>query len=178
MPFIRQCPTPRSEKRLRTFIALQPQRPQRDALAAFAKSLCRDTDARPVRAENIHLTLAFIGELERPLAVTLSEALVQAQFKPIPPWPLTRLGRFGSILWCAGDALPQLLEASVSVRDLLEALQISYDKKRFAAHITLARNFRAALPAPADELPELELSAPRLFVSERDNAGILRYRCL
>ena len=178
MPSTRPCPTPQSEGLLRTFIALQPQKPQRDALALLAQTLCRGSCARPVRPENIHLTLAFIGDLDLSLALSLKDALVRTEFEPIPAWTLTHLGNFGSILWCAGDDLPQISQAAISVRDLLRALKISYDKKRFAAHITLARNFRAPVPTRQIRLPELVLSAPRLLVSERDKAGVLRYRCL
>ncbi len=178
MPSTRPCPTPQSEEFLRTFIALQPQKPQRDALALFAKKLCQGTRARPVRTENIHLTLAFIGDLEVTRALALKEALANLAFEPIPGWPLTHLGCFGSVLWCAGDDLPQILQASTAVRDLLKTARISYDKKRFAAHITIARNFREMIPKPIVNLPRLNFSEPRLLVSERDKAGVLRYRCL
>jgi 2'-5' RNA ligase len=178
MPYTRPCPTPQSERLLRAFIALQPQKPQRDALALLSKTLCQGSCARPVRAENIHLTLAFIGDLEQSRALSLKDALSGTTFEPIPAWTLTHLGNFGSILWCAGADLPQISQASISVRDLLRSLKISHDKKRFAAHITLARNFRAPVPTCPIRLPELNLSAPRLLVSERDKTGVLRYRCL
>jgi 2'-5' RNA ligase len=179
MPFMQQCPTRQSEGvPLRTFIALRPESSQRNALGLLAKSFCRGTKARAVRAENVHLTLAFIGELDCCMALELKDALGSASFRPVPVWPLTHLGRFGAVLWCAGEPLPQIAQNAASVRALLQALNIPHDRKRFAAHITLARNYSLPLPVLNGKLPALHFSRPLLMVSERDKDGVLRYRCL
>ncbi len=178
MPSTPQCRTRQSDCTVRAFIALRPSRMQSGALSAFAKTVSANSQARPVRVENVHLTLAFIGELDRQKALQLKLALSAIAFPAPIVWPLTHLGCFGSVLWCAGEPSQEIQKTAALVRALLERQGISYDKKHFKAHITLARNFHGNIPPLTKTLPSLEFSAPTLMLSERDSKGILRYRSL
>src|SRR5690606_41624913 len=56
----------------RLFIGIRPPEPVRDALVDATEAL---DGARWVDEDNLHLTLRFVGEVERPLANELAEAL-------------------------------------------------------------------------------------------------------
>ena len=70
-----------------------------------------------VPMQNLHLTLAFIGETKDPGAV--KDALKKVSFKPFK-LSLSELGTFGR-------------------REALDAAGIEYDRKEFTPHITLIR---------------------------------------
>lgn len=89
-----------------------------------------------VPMQNLHLTVAFIGEVDRPAAV--KDALKNVSFKPFR-LSLEEMGNFGDILW-VGLKRNQGLSALVkSVRDALDAAGIDYDRKKFTPHITVVR---------------------------------------
>src|SRR6187402_2092245 len=56
----------------RLFIGIRPPEPVRDALLDTMEAL---EGARWIDEENLHLTLRFVGEVERPAANDLAEAL-------------------------------------------------------------------------------------------------------
>ena len=66
---------------MRLFIAIQPDRQMKDALRAVQNELRRrGVEGNYTRAENLHLTLAFIGEYPDPDAVL--EAMGKLKFEP------------------------------------------------------------------------------------------------
>ena len=86
--------------------------------------------------ENLHLTLAFIGEY--PDAETVMDALSGVTFTPFD-LQLDGVGRFGD-LWWAGLRESAALTAVVRrVRRALAEGGIPFDRKRFTPHITLLR---------------------------------------
>ena len=86
--------------------------------------------------ENLHLTLAFIGEY--PSAEAVMDALSGVTFTPFE-LALDGVGRFGD-LWWAGLRENNALTAVVRrVRRALAAGGIPFDRKRFSPHITLLR---------------------------------------
>lgn len=95
-------------------------------------------------AENLHLTLAFLGE-QPESALSTVEACLQAV-----PFPSLRLsvkgvGTFGSLLYADFDDSSDLEKLEDYVRALRGELRgkgISFDSKAFRPHITLARRMR------------------------------------
>ena len=86
--------------------------------------------------ENLHLTLAFIGEYPDPDRVL--EVMDALEFDPFP-LTLEGFGRFGD-LWWAGLAPSEPLNALVRrLRRALAENGIPFDRKRFSPHITLVR---------------------------------------
>ena len=61
----------------RLFIALRPPEPVRDRLVDAMEGI---EGARWVDEENLHLTLRFVGEVERPAANDLAAALGQIRW--------------------------------------------------------------------------------------------------
>ena len=81
-----------------------------------------------VPVQNLHLTLAFIGETDKPGAV--KEALKNVSFKPFR-LSLSDMGTFGDVLWVGVKGNQGLSAAAKSVRDALDAAGIAYDRQKF-----------------------------------------------
>ncbi len=61
-------------------------------------------------------------------------------------WTLDRLGAFARarVVWAGGEPSAPLADLAGRVRDLLDRMQIRYDTKPFAAHVTLLRDVARA----------------------------------
>ena len=88
------------------------------------------------RPENLHLTLAFIGETDNPDQV--KDALKGISYKPFK-LSLSEMGTFGDLLWVGMKGNQGLSAAAKAVRDALDAAGIPYDRKAFTPHITIIR---------------------------------------
>ena len=139
---------------MRLFFALWPPREAADALHAWARRLHRRTGGRAVRARNIHLTLAFLGEVD--------EARV-AELKRLPAWgerhalPIERAGYWARnrILWVGPEETPAPAVAlAARLRDLLAAWNYRTERQPFAAHVTLLRKARE--PEEMPPLPQVD----------------------
>ena len=99
-------------------------------------------------ADNLHMTLAFIGETDQ--LAKIREAVQNIQFKPFK-LSLSDLGNFGELIWLGVKGNQGLSELVKEVRSTLDEAGISYDKKGFLPHITLIRraigNYKQ-VPAP------------------------------
>ena len=119
--------------------------------------------------EQLHLTLRFIGEVERPMAEDIAVELASIRGKPI------ELGLDGVGLFDQGSR--SALFARAVPRDPLAALHAKIDRalvrlglpperRAYLPHITLARRRRAALdPAPWLEL-HAGLAAPPVTATD------------
>jgi RNA 2',3'-cyclic 3'-phosphodiesterase len=169
---------------LRCFVACWPDDSTRRRLdQAAGNALARCPGARRVRADNLHLTLAFIGELAPPKAGEVAEALRRVASEPFE-WRVDHIGRFerARVMWAGGPPEPRLEQLAERARSELRALRIRFDTKRFAAHVTLLRDVPAL--GSAGEAETIETIEPfdwpirgaLLMVSERDAHGATRYR--
>ena len=122
-------------------------------------------------AENLHLTLAFIGDY--PDAQPVLDALSTVRFTPFEI-ALDGVGRFGE-LWWAGlrDSAP-LTAVARRVRRALAEGGIPFDRKRFSPHITLIR--RASRDAAGIRVAPagMRVRAISLMRSDRGKNG-MRY---
>ena len=104
-----------------------------------------------VPLQNLHLTLAFIGETDDPKAVRA--ALENVKVKPFKV-SLSDMGTFDDLLWVGIKGNQGLSGAAKAVRDALDAAGISYDRKKFVPHITIIRkaagNWKQAQPPKGD----------------------------
>lgn len=122
---------------MRLFIAIRLSPEMKAALTDAQRAMFR----RGVRGnftseENLHLTLAFIGEY--PSVEAVMDALSGVVFTPFD-LRLDGIGRFGD-LWWAGLRESAALTAVVRrVRRALAEHAIPFDRKRFTPHITLLR---------------------------------------
>ena len=138
---------------MRLFIAIQLSEEMRKALVDCLHDLKKQgVEGNYVPAQNLHLTLAFIGEYRDPEQVKRILASV-----PLPAFrlALSEKGNFGNILW-AGVKGNQKLKTYV--RDLRAALKnagIPFEDDRFTPHITLIRKVSARSPYQV-HLPKAE----------------------
>jgi len=162
---------------MRLFIAINLDDDARIRLVALRDALrSRSTKGRFTRSENIHLTLAFLGECNSERTEKIKSAMDALQFERFD-MTADRIGRFrrdGGDIWWAGitdnETLTNIRSALVKG---LNAAGIEIDE-RFDAHITIGREVRT------DERPhEVEpfastVSSVDLMRSERIG-GELKY---
>lgn len=94
------------------------------------------------RKENIHLTLAFIGEVPSSEVTELCSVLDQLDGKPFT-LSFNRIGFFGRDIWWTGAAYdPDLASLQGQLETKLRTKGYRVEERPFAAHITLARQVR------------------------------------
>ena len=122
---------------MRLFIAINLSPEMKNALTTAQRAMYhRGVRGNFTPEENLHLTLAFIGEMKEPEKV--AAALQTLKFKPFR-LTLDNMGCFGDILWVGVKGNQGLTGAVRGVRDALENAQIRYDTQKFVPHITLIR---------------------------------------
>jgi RNA 2',3'-cyclic 3'-phosphodiesterase len=168
---------------MRCFVACCPDDATRARLERITGAVIgRYPGARRVRADNLHLTLAFIGELALPAARAAALAVGAIQSEPFP-WCIDRVGRFdrARVLWAGGADEPRLTDLAERVRSCLQTLRIRFDAKPFAAHVTLLRDLPSRRHDGGDAVEAIDpfawpIRTAQMMVSERDAQGSTRYR--
>ena len=125
---------------MRLFISIQLNDEMRDALSGLQGDLqfC-GVRGNYTRDENMHLTLAFIGEY--PDAQPVLDALETVKFRPFA-LQLEGAGSFGDLWWAGLKGSEPLKNLVRQVRHALADAEIPFDKKRFVPHITILRKAR------------------------------------
>ena len=93
-------------------------------------------------ADNLHLTLAFIGETDE--LSEIREAVGNIHVKPIK-LSLSELGNFGDLIWIEVKGKQGLLELAKAVREALDSAGILYDRKGFLPQRVKSANKRVNL---------------------------------
>ena len=160
---------------MRLFIAIQLSDGIRESLATVQRYL-RDHGVRGnyTKIENLHLTLAFIGEYSDPASV-----LGVTRSVPFEPF-LMRIegfGSFGDLYWCGIGGNDQLLSYVKRLRRALAENDIPFDRKKFSPHITLIRRAeydrRSGFPGVAIPDVSMEVSGVSLMRSDRMKSGMV-----
>lgn len=125
---------------MRLFVAVRFSEETKAALLDAIRKLRESGEGNFTRPENLHLTLAFIGETTR--VREASEALARIRAKPFE-FKTRGSGRFGSIVWAGIAENEELTQLAESVRRGLGAAELPFDSKPFVPHITLAREYHA-----------------------------------
>ena len=134
---------------MRLFFALWPPREAADALHRWALAAQRVCGGRVVRAENIHLTLAFLGEVEEPPRIS-----VQGHRHSLPI-EQARYWAHNQIVWAGPQEIPASLLLLVEhLKKELENKGFKGEKRSFAAHVTLIR--KAKDPGELPRLPAID----------------------
>ena len=124
--------------------------------AAFALGI---RGVRPVRAENAHLTLKFLGEVD---ADRVEDVLASMRLAAACSAPFTlRTGKLGAfpnadaprVMWLGVDGdLAALRRLRDGLEDALAAVGFQRDRRGFAPHVTAARVRDRVSPAAAKRL--------------------------
>jgi 2'-5' RNA ligase len=150
---------------VRLFFAAWPPAQTAVALHAWAGGL----EGRAVARENIHLTLAFLGEADPAKAIAAAKRARGARHEL--PIEEARFWKKNQIVWVGPRELPPALDRLVkSLHLALYRAEFILERRPFAAHVTLLRKVRApgALPPlPAVPWPVDEFQLMRSHISSR-----------
>ena len=174
-------PPPRPDERVRLFVALELPARVREALIAWRGGLGRPRDLRPLAAESLHVTLAFLGWQAASEIDAIAAACGVLAADPAPHLSL------GEARWLP-PRRPRVL--AVDLVDPSEALTRAQatlsralagggwyepEKRPYLAHVTVARVGRGRRPPknPLPPVPSLEFRAVRvtLYRSRLFRAG-------
>lgn len=125
----------------RLFFALWPDGRTCGALAQVADKLHRRCGGKKTRAQTIHLTLVFLGDVPVARLGDLIAAM-DGLAGPVFTLDMNRLGwwKHNRIAWAGtGNMPPELGELAGEIRRRLAEGGFSFDGKGFVPHVTLLR---------------------------------------
>lgn len=163
------------ERLRRAFVALWADEATSTALESLARALRAPCpQSRPLARTDLHLTLAFLGDLDCRQAGPLASALAAIECEPFV-WSLDHLGTFPQprVAWVGGAREPRLEELANTVRAVLERLRIPFDGRPWKPHITLLRHFPADVPRLA-VAPSIEMAVGRPVLAWSAHGTALR----
>jgi 2'-5' RNA ligase len=128
---------------MRLFIAINFNPDTRSRLLALRDELrSRSERGNFSLPENLHLTLAFLGECTPKQSSDAKAAIDPISFAPFDII-IDRVGRFkrdgGDIWWASGEPPVRLISLQRDLTDKLISAGFSLDKRKYSPHITLGR---------------------------------------
>jgi len=143
---------------VRLFVALGIPAVVREDFAALLASFRAITkEPRWVRAENLHVTLKFLGEVteskldavRRALGEIRSDRTAALEFRGLGFFPNEKHPR---VFWAGMEASPNVKTLAADIESSMERLGIPREKRKFSPHLTLARFERPGLPEALGKL--------------------------
>jgi len=123
----------------RLFVALRPPEPIRDFLL---DAMDDSADFRWQDDEQLHVTLRFVGEVERPVADDLADALGRIRSEKLD-LRIAGVGRFeqrsAGALWAGVEPKAPLAALAAKVERVCQSVGLEPERRTFHPHITLAR---------------------------------------
>ena len=123
----------------RLFVAIRPPDIIRDLLI---DAMDESPDFRWQSDEQLHLTLKFIGEVDRPVASDVADALSRIRSAPLE-LRIAGVGRFeqrsAGALWAAVEPKGPVTALAAKVDRACQQAGIEPERRAFHPHITLAR---------------------------------------
>lgn len=126
----------------RVFFALWPDERVRSELDRVAARLHKLRGGRRTRAETIHLTLVFIGEVPRAELPRLQEGaadiavpVFEIVFDQAECWRHNRIA-----FVTTSRPPPELMGLVTALEAVLERIPIAFDRRPYKPHVTLVRN--------------------------------------
>ena len=123
----------------RLFVGIRPPEPIRDLLI---DAMDDSADFRWQNEEQLHITLRFVGEVERPVAEDLAVALTRIQSAPFD-LRIRGVGRFeqrnSGALWAGVEPKEPVAALAAKVERACQSVGLEPERRAFHPHITLAR---------------------------------------
>ncbi len=154
----------------RVFFALWPNAPTSASLTALTERVASQAGGRATPPERLHLTLAFVGNVDPARLAILAQIGAQAA-AATPPFRLIfdRLGGFreAEVAWLGVSPVPAALADLVRrLAAELDHAGFAVDRRPYRAHLTLARRCQRAARTGTVEPPLLwEVDAITLTAS-------------
>ncbi len=160
---------------MRLFIAIKLNKDILDSLVDFQGKLrTQGVTGNYTKRENLHITLAFIGDYNNPDEV--ADAIKRADPRPMEII-LEGIGRYDSMLWAGITDNPMLAGYVKRLRRELSDSGIPYDRKNFSPHITLIRKaaYKGGNRIPVSDPPNgnMKVTGISLMRSERGKNGMI-----
>ena len=156
---------------MRLFIAIGLSDAMKDALES-AQGEMYDGGVRGnfTTRENMHLTLAFIGEY--PNKDQVMEALSGVSFTSFT-LSLQGIGRFRDLWWAGLEETAPMAAVVRRIRRALAESEIPFDRKRFSPHITLIRKADGQMPGIQLKKAAMQVDRILLMRSDRGKRGMI-----
>jgi 2'-5' RNA ligase len=123
----------------RLFVAIRPPEPIRDLLI---DAMDDSADFRWQGEAQLHLTLRFIGEVERPVAEDVAVALGTIRASPFE-LRIKGVGSFdqrnGGALWAGVEPREPVAALAAKIERTCQSAGLEAERRAFHPHITLAR---------------------------------------
>ncbi len=153
---------------MRLFFACWPPIEAAEALARWAAEVRNESGGKVTLVENIHLTLAFLGDAEPDKAIAAARR-VQGRRHELPV-DAARYVKRNEMVWIGSTVAPgPLLALASELHASLRSAGFALEDRPFAAHVTLIRKARrpkSIAPLPTVVWPVDEF----LLVSSRTSA--------
>ena len=157
---------------MRLFIAIRLSDEMKKALVTCMHDLKKQgVEGNYVPAQNLHMTLAFLGEYDDPAKV--KDVIRKV---PLPEFrlSLSEKGNFGNILWAGVKGNQKLKTYVKDLRAALAEEGIPFNREKFVPHITLIRKVSAKKPYQV-HLPKADMTVKKasLMRSEQKNGKMV-----
>lgn len=123
----------------RLFVAIRPPESIRDLLM---DTMDHSADFRWQEDEQLHITLRFVGEVDRPAADDLADALGRIHSERLE-LRIAGVGRFeqrnSGALWAGVEPRPPLAALAAKVERVCQSVDLEPERRAFHPHVTLAR---------------------------------------
>ncbi len=158
---------------MRLFVAIELNDRLKDELCMIQKRLImQGVKGNMTPRENMHLTLAFIGEYGDKDAV--SDALAEVVLEPME-LTLYGFGCFGDLYYVGLKESDALSRNVKRIRKALSERGIPFDRKKFVPHITLIRRmeYDKGLPTDSPFPARMDVKYISLMRSDRGKHGMI-----
>ena len=156
---------------MRLFIAIHLAGAMKDALSAAQEQMYeRGVRGNFTPRENMHLTLAFIGEY--PDKEQVMDALSTVTFSSFTI-SLLGMGCFRDLWWAGMDESAPLAAVVRRIRRALAENDIPFDRKRFTPHVTLLRKAIGTMPGIQIDKISMPVERISLMRSDRGKRGMI-----
>ncbi|MDH2916339.1 MAG: RNA 2',3'-cyclic phosphodiesterase [Gallionella sp.] len=143
-----------SSEQVRVFFALWPKSPERLALSAWQAEIQSLCGGQVMRADTLHTTLVFLGEIDRTRLEALKLAAQEVTFRPFElGFDAARYWGHNHIAYAAPtDVPPRLMRLVADLEQRLGRHRFHFERRPYKPHVTLLRHAKwtdEALPAMA-----------------------------
>lgn len=152
---------------MRLFIAIMLSDDMKKSVIGTMHELKKaDVRGSYVPAQNLHVTLAFIGETKD--AAAIKAAMQTISCKPFR-MAFADMGVFDNLLWVGIKGNQGLNKLAKYVGTALDEAQIPYDRKKFVPHVTIIRNMGGPWKKVSPPKADMTVKKVSLMKSEQKN---------
>lgn len=153
---------------VRLFIAINLNNEMKDDLMDIQDTMrTYGIRGKEIPSDNMHLTLAFIGDYDDPDYV--KDVIDSIEIKPFEI-KLSGVGAFRDLWWVGLENSAPLLAVTRRLRRTLAEADIPFDRKKFSPHITIIRRAEGRL----SDVPEESLASHFGALMTVDHISLMR----